>query len=73
MRGYEAIQTDEDGLYHDIQNVTMFRKKMKSPSDLGKERKELLDAAIDGDAEAVELLRKRYKLKRFIHGGKEII
>ena len=71
------IQADLDGLYYDIPHTLTSMRRGKSSMDVVEEiegmKRDLLQKAKDGNLEAIQTLKERYKIKTFIHRGKKII
>jgi hypothetical protein len=70
MKNYHAIQTDFSGIYNDVPSLSTIRK---AKPNLTSPVPELLKKAKHGDEEAIEILRKKYNLRRFVSHGKKII
>ncbi len=77
MTPRHPIQVDHDGIYFDIpKKLISLRKKDKSSQIIQEGelmKRELLVKAKQGDEEAIETLKGRYRIKAFIHKGRRII
>jgi hypothetical protein len=77
MTPRHPIQVDHDGIYYDIpKKLLSLRKKDKSTQIIQEGelmKRELLLKAKQGDEDAIETLKGRYRIKTFIHKGKRII
>jgi len=77
MTSRHPIQVDHDGIYYDIpKKLISLRKKDRSSQIIQESenmKRELLVRAKEGDEEAIQTLKGRYRIKSFIHRGKRII
>ena len=71
------IQADLEGLCYAIaKRFGSFRKRRRSyrvRDDFEARRRDLLKRAKEGDEEAIQILKERYRIKSFVHRGKRII
>jgi len=71
------IQVDLEGIYHDFPKdlITMLknRKAGKIVEEGVKKRMQLLERAKEGDEDAIQTLKEKYKIKLFIHRENRII
>ena len=71
------IQMDPEGIYYDIpKKLISLRKKDKSSQIIQEGelmKRELLTKATEGDEEAIDTLKQRYRIRLFIHKGRKII
>lgn len=68
MKPFQPIQTDFEGIYNDLSGATSRNIKL----DLENKVPDLLERAKNGDNEAIEILKNRYKMKTYIIEGKII-
>jgi len=77
MTVWFPIQADLEGLYYDIpKTLTSMRKGKRSAEiveEIERNKRELIERAKKGDRFAIYLLKKKYKIKSFVHRGKKII
>jgi hypothetical protein len=76
MTIWTPIQPDFEGLYYDVPDTLTWTRKKKPLhliEDMENMKKELLERAKEGEEEAIETLKEKYKLTCYVYKGKKII
>ena len=77
MTLWTPIQPDFEGLYYDVPDTLTWNRKKKRPlhiiEDMEKMKRELLERAKEGQEEAIQVLKEKYRLTCYVYKGKKII